>query len=292
MKRVRLGNDIPFVWNITRNGTPEDFEGKQVSVYIRHDRGEKIEVDELAYADGSISGIFRGKVQRYFGNYSLVLVENRGGNNMFSVDAIGFVSLVHHTADKGGTDQSGVVTETVSIESEITVPSNGVGISGIVHTASSDDDGINYITINLDNGSSHTFEVKNGSKGTDADIQGCLDAIANANDATSACNEIAKALGTSIVTGTIDSWKGKKLPSSVVFVGDINLPITAGQSICFDGNNVSQISFADGTDYPETPALNYTYICEEDTTITRITVTNTSEDAITETYKLYTLWSC
>lgn len=45
---------------------------------------------------------------------------------------------------------------------------DGIGIASIVQTTkSTEDDGINIITITLTDGSTHTFEVQNGSKGSD-----------------------------------------------------------------------------------------------------------------------------
>ena len=47
---------------------------------------------------------------------------------------------------------------------------DGIGIASIVQTTKSTaDDGINVITVTLTDGSTHTFEVQNGSKGRDGD---------------------------------------------------------------------------------------------------------------------------
>lgn len=50
---------------------------------------------------------------------------------------------------------------------------DGIGIASIVQTTkSTEDDGINIMTITLTDGSTHTFEVQNGSKGSDGESIG------------------------------------------------------------------------------------------------------------------------
>ena len=164
-KRKIPGNDIPFSWAITRNKQAEDLAKPSLKVYIEHeDTRKKYPIDALAIKGNTISGIFRGKIQKQYGSYTLHLVENDGENNMFSVDHVNFITLVRHTYEEGGHDCSNLTTDTIEITTDITVPDNGIGISHITKTTSNISGGENVITIHLDNGAQYSFSVFNGQK--------------------------------------------------------------------------------------------------------------------------------
>lgn len=172
MKNIPIKNDIPFSWTIKRNGAAEDFSNVSAVVNLYNKYGVKCPI-EYSITGNVVSGIFRGKDQDKKGVYTLEMVENEGKVNMFRIDHINAFNLVAHTADVGGTDCSNLVTETINFTTEITLPTNGVdgvGIQSIVQTSSStDDNGINIVTITLTNGSTSTFLVRNGSKGIKGD---------------------------------------------------------------------------------------------------------------------------
>jgi hypothetical protein len=125
MKNIRFGNDIPFTWTITRNGEPEDFSGKEVSVLLLDACGRKA-VFSYTISENVITGSFLGKDQETLGAYTLLLVENEGRPGMVTLDVVRAFKLVEHSYMEDGYDDSNINTETVELESETTVPRNGL----------------------------------------------------------------------------------------------------------------------------------------------------------------------
>ena len=125
MKNIRKGNDIPFTWTITRNGEPEDFSGKEVSVLLLDACGRKA-VFSYTISENVITGSFLGKDQETLGAYTLLLVENDGQPGMVTLDVVRAFKLVEHSYMEDGEDDSNITTETVELESETTVPRNGL----------------------------------------------------------------------------------------------------------------------------------------------------------------------
>lgn len=94
MKKIRIGNDIRFRWQIRRGANPETFDGKDITVELRNQYGKLCEMEYTAGADGIISGTSHGKDQKWLGTYTLTLIENNGKADMATVDKVCVWQLV------------------------------------------------------------------------------------------------------------------------------------------------------------------------------------------------------
>lgn len=125
MKYIRKGNDITLTWTITRNGAAEDFAGKEVAVVLL-DAASRPCVFSYTIDENVITGTYLGKDQEALGTYTLLLTENQGLAGMTTLDMVEAFSLVPHSYMEDGEDDSNITTETVELESETTVPRNGL----------------------------------------------------------------------------------------------------------------------------------------------------------------------
>ena len=117
MARIRIGNDIPIRWAVTRCGVPEDFAGKNLRLYMRTAYSET-EVTDFAVNGNVLSWTFPGAAQKATGTYTFTLVENEGLDDMATVDACDALKLVACTC-------SAECAESVEVASDIDVPANG-----------------------------------------------------------------------------------------------------------------------------------------------------------------------
>lgn len=137
MTKKRIGNDIQFTWRIYRKDgetqTPETFEGKEVTVQLLSPLRRAVEIEDVTVAEGVVTFTFRGKCQAVLGEYVAVLYENRGGDDMVTLDVVRAVTLVPHSYMEQVTDckseTAGDVIEASSVElvSDISTGSSGGG---------------------------------------------------------------------------------------------------------------------------------------------------------------------
>ena len=77
--RYRIGNDLSVFWSITnRDGSPYDFENKEIRLYVTNDRGRKEVTPILAdLGDGTTNNVihwdFKGSEQRVLGKHTLTV---------------------------------------------------------------------------------------------------------------------------------------------------------------------------------------------------------------------------
>ena len=115
--RIRIGNDIPIRWTVTRCGEPEDFTGRTLKLLMRTAYSET-EVTDFAVDGNVISWTFRGSEQTTTGGYTFTLIENAGRDDMNTVDACDALKLVPCSCSES-------CEEEVEISTDITVPANG-----------------------------------------------------------------------------------------------------------------------------------------------------------------------
>lgn len=115
--RIRIGNDIPIRWTVTRCGEPEDFTGRTLKLLMRTAYSET-EVTDFAVDGNVISWTFRGSEQKTTGGYTFTLIENAGRDDMNTVDACDALKLVPCSCSES-------CDEEVEISTDITVPANG-----------------------------------------------------------------------------------------------------------------------------------------------------------------------
>lgn len=169
MKRIRIGNDIVVRWKVSRMGHPENFQDKAPEVMLIDSFGKQAEV-EYEINSNVVTILFKGKNQEKIGTYCAKLVENRGADNMFTIDKCDIFALVSTNSQECCCDaEAATGTVYVDTESNLVVPTNGidgVGIAKIEQTEySTESAGENRIKITLTNGTEKFFSIYNGEKG-------------------------------------------------------------------------------------------------------------------------------
>lgn len=125
MESIRIGNDINIEWSILRNGDPETLEGKDLRVVMTNGY-RKMEVKDLHFRDNVIRFTYLGKDQDYNGVYTLTLIENKGKEGMYTVDACDAFRLIPRSCSVGGDTGCGSVkVTTVKLTGDISVPAVG-----------------------------------------------------------------------------------------------------------------------------------------------------------------------
>lgn len=115
--KIRIGNDIPVRWTVTRCGVPEDFAGKSLKLYMRTAYSET-EVTDFAVSGNVISWTYPGASQKATGTYTFTLVENEGLGDMATIDACDALKLVSCSC-------AAECAESVEVSTDIAVPANG-----------------------------------------------------------------------------------------------------------------------------------------------------------------------
>lgn len=127
MEAIRIGNDINIEWTIFRDGKPESLDGKNISVFMTNGY-KKMAVKDLHFRDNVIRFTYLGKDQDYNGVYTLTLIENKGKEGMYTVDACDAFRLIPRSCSVGGDTGCGSVkVTTVRLTGDISVPAVGPG---------------------------------------------------------------------------------------------------------------------------------------------------------------------
>ena len=89
LNRYRIGNDVPLKWTITRGDEPEDLTiVASVRVFVVCPMWECEVPYIIGGADNNeVTVLFKGKEQKYCGPYWLRLEENRGEDNMNTIES-------------------------------------------------------------------------------------------------------------------------------------------------------------------------------------------------------------
>jgi len=174
VRRKRIGNDLRFNWTILDGETPYDLEGKDLTLAVRSPFGA-MPYGDLQIEGNVISFTLYGKDQKVNGLYTAILQENAGEIGMKTVDITDIVMLVPHTKDEGGEDRcSHLSIETIDLTSQMTagIPGpKGVGIESVEQIQTSlEDSGENIVRVTMTDGTTSDFSVRNGAKGSDADV--------------------------------------------------------------------------------------------------------------------------
>lgn len=130
MKAIRIGNDVPISWSISRNGVQEDFSGRQVAVYLLDPHGKACKIS-WSLQSNTATILFKGMDQKITGKYTLMLTENEGASSMATIDTVEAFKLVEHTYQEGGVASSGVSITNVTLSSDLSAPSNGLSAYGV-----------------------------------------------------------------------------------------------------------------------------------------------------------------
>lgn len=127
MENIRIGNDINIEWAIFRDGEPESLDGKNISVFMTNGY-RKVVVKDPNIRDNVIQFTYLGKDQEHNGVYTLTLIENKGEEGMYTVDACEAFRLVPRSCAVGGNAGCGnIKVNTVRLTGDIKVPVAGSG---------------------------------------------------------------------------------------------------------------------------------------------------------------------
>lgn len=125
MENIRIGNDINIEWTIFRDGKPESLDGKNISVFMTNGY-RKMVVKDLHVRDNVIQFTYLGKDQEHNGVYTLTLVENKGQEGMYTVDACDAFRIVPRSCViDGGAGCGNIKVDTVRLTGDIKVPVAG-----------------------------------------------------------------------------------------------------------------------------------------------------------------------
>lgn len=126
MKNIRIGNDITIKWTINRQGEPEDFSGKSVSIQLLEPFSNTSASINYIIEGNIITIYFNGKDQKKTGQYTLKLVENEGKAGMITLDICNPFTLVSKSCMAGGYGEcSNVDVETIELTSRLDVGKDG-----------------------------------------------------------------------------------------------------------------------------------------------------------------------
>lgn len=93
MYKLRVGNDINIQWRILRDGTPEDFAGKELRLLMRG-TSQTIEVTGYTIEGNVLKWTYLGKDQKGPSTFTFTLIENEGKEGMFTIDKCDVLRLV------------------------------------------------------------------------------------------------------------------------------------------------------------------------------------------------------
>lgn len=95
MKRFRIGNDIRITWEITKKGQPAELEGKDVKIYLSHEKGRE-KIPYVSITGNVIEILFEGLKQSVLGKYTLTadIRENEGKSRYLITDKCNAFELV------------------------------------------------------------------------------------------------------------------------------------------------------------------------------------------------------
>lgn len=126
MKNIRIGNDITIKWTINRQGLPEDFSGKAVSVYLLEPFSNSKAAINYTIESNVITIYFNGKDQKRVGQYTLKLVENEGKAGMITLDHCNpFILVAKSCMVSGANECSNITIETIELESSLDLGKDG-----------------------------------------------------------------------------------------------------------------------------------------------------------------------
>ena len=128
MRKIRIGNDFTVKWSIYAQTdgkrVPYSLEGKRLILRLQNSIKTE-DVTGFAVAGNVIEWVFRGKDQKYLGNYVLILIENQDEAGMVTLDKLNAFALVAHTEQETANNEANIVINTINLESESAVLSLG-----------------------------------------------------------------------------------------------------------------------------------------------------------------------
>jgi len=122
MKKIRIGNDLTLRVTVTRLGSEESLDDKQLRLLVR----SALETRQLSFTrDGSVlTAFWAGSEQTKTGTYTVTLIEDYGESSRNTVDTCGAFALVARSGSEGDDALTGA--QTIDLDIDVSVPANGL----------------------------------------------------------------------------------------------------------------------------------------------------------------------
>lgn len=121
-QKIRIGNDINITWSVLKKDkTPYPINSEVLDVYMVVNHC-KVDVDSITVSGNTITFTFYGRDQLRTGSYALMLVENKGNENMITHDVKDAFALVPHSwQEEYDSEPENVFVESV-LNNDIIIP--------------------------------------------------------------------------------------------------------------------------------------------------------------------------
>lgn len=86
MRKIRIGKDIYFTWQILTNKEPVPLEGRDLKLMLKNPLGRFLDFHFEIYQGNKLKFTFHGTDHKHLGTYSLTLWENYGKEGQTAVD--------------------------------------------------------------------------------------------------------------------------------------------------------------------------------------------------------------
>jgi len=122
MKKIRIGNDLTLRVTVTRLGSEESLEDKQLRLLVR----SALETRQLSFTrEGSVlTAFWAGSEQAKTGTYTVTLIADYGESSRNTVDTCGAFALVARSGSEDGDALTGA--QTIDLDIDVSVPANGL----------------------------------------------------------------------------------------------------------------------------------------------------------------------
>ena len=100
MRKIRIGKDIYFTWQILTNKEPVPLEGRDLKLMLKNPLGRFLDFHFEIYQGNKLKFTFHGTDHKHLGTYSLTLWENYGKEGQTAVDMCEAFRLVATTCEE------------------------------------------------------------------------------------------------------------------------------------------------------------------------------------------------
>ena len=115
MRKIRIGKDIYFTWQILTNKEPVPLEGRDLKLMLKNPLGRFLDFHFEIYQGNKLKFTFHGTDHKHLGTYSLTLWENYGKEGQTAVDMCEAFRLVAPTCEEDSISVPNLEMATVNL---------------------------------------------------------------------------------------------------------------------------------------------------------------------------------
>lgn len=115
MRKIRIGKDIYFTWQIFTNKEPVPLEGRDLKLMLKNPLGRFLDFHFEIYQGNKLKFTFHGTDHKHLGTYSLTLWENYGKEGQTAVDMCEAFRLVATTCEEDSISVPNLEMATVNL---------------------------------------------------------------------------------------------------------------------------------------------------------------------------------